>query len=257
VSLAILTILQPGCAGSGGDGPSVAPRVMDARADEELRKMSNYLAGLSGFTIDADVEYDDYLVDTQKIQLSNRIRMDVARPGRMRGEVEGDVDHKRFWYDGSRVTVLDVLQNHYSELNAPATIDATLTNLREEHGLRLPLAELISSSARDWLMAKVTSAHYVGLHPVDGRDCHHLIFEQPTLNWQVWVDAGDHPFPRKLVVSYTALPNCPQYEATFVRWESTAALSDEEFKPRIPDGAGKIDFRPRENNGPAGSSAQK
>ncbi len=236
-----LSLLLTGCASNRGE-PTVAPRVIDARADEQLKRMTGYLAGLGAFKFDADVRYDDYLVDTQKVQFGKRVSVAVQRPDKAGATVDGDVESKRYWYDGKRAVILDVDRNHYSETAAPSTIDATLRAMAENYGLVLPLAELIAADSYQWLMNNVQSAAYVGERIVDGARCHHLAFEQPTLDWQIWIDGGEHPFPRQMLIAYKSLPNCPQYEARFTRWTPNASLTSADFAIQIPQGAARIEL---------------
>jgi hypothetical protein len=243
VLLAPLTVCLLGCA-SAGDAPTVTPRLIDARADEQLQRMSTSLAALPAFSFDAEVRYDDYLIDTQKIQLGRRVSMNVQRPNRVRAIVEGDIRRLRYGFDGTRAVVLDEDRNQYSEAPAPETIDAALTDMAERHGFVLPLAELIASDPYAWMMGSVESATYVGVHPIDGRPCHHLAFEQPTLDWQIWIDTADIAVPRRLLISYKQMPNCPQYEVAFRHWTTAATFGDADFAIAIPADAARVELEP-------------
>jgi len=243
VALALATLCLSGCASSTSK-PTVAPRLVDARADEQLKRMTSCLAGLGSFSFEAEVRYDDYLVDSQKVEFGRRVAVDVRRPNRIRALADGDIKRMRYWYDGNRTVVLDVDSNQYSEAPAPATIDAVLTAMAEKYGFVLPLAELIATDSYRWMMSSVESAAYVGERLIDGKPCHHLAYEQPTLDWQIWIESGEPALPRRLLISYKQLPNCPQYEVSFKRWSPDAMLSDAEFAVRLPEGATKIDLRP-------------
>lgn len=253
-SLAAFLFLA-GCAAPGK--PTVTPRLVDARADEQLRRMTTYLGELANFRFEGEIRYDDYLVDTQKVQLGKHVVVDVRRPDRARAVVEGDVENTRYWYDGQRAVILDLISQQFAEAPAPATIDATLTALAENYGLVLPLAELIAADAHTWLMNNVDSAVYVGEHSIDGHACHHLAYEQATLDWQIWIDAGEPPLPRRLVISYKQLPNCPQYEVAFTRWSQASTSSDAEFTAQIPEGATKVDLRQPDRTVGLGTAPQK
>jgi hypothetical protein len=243
VALAPAALCLSGCVSSAGK-PTVAPRLVDARADEQLKRMTSCLGGLGSFSFEADVRYDDYLVDSQKVQFGRRVTVDVRRPNRIRAVVDGDIVRMRYWYDGKRTVVLDVDSNQYSEAPAPATIDASLTAMAEDYGFVLPLAELIATDSYKWLMSNVESAAYVGEHMIDGKACHHLAYEQPTLDWQIWIEAGEPALPRRLLISYKQLPNCPQYEVSFKRWLPDAPLSEADFAIELPEGATQIDLPP-------------
>ena len=49
--------------------------------------------------------------------------------------------------------------------------------------------------------------------------------------------------PRKLVLEYLKQPGSPQYTASITEWNFSAPKA-ELFVPKIPKGAGKVDFLP-------------
>ncbi|NIP96532.1 MAG: DUF2092 domain-containing protein, partial [Akkermansiaceae bacterium] len=46
---------------------------------------------------------------------------------------------------------------------------------------------------------------------------------------QVWVERGDTPLIRKLVMTYKARPSSPQFRAVFLEWDLNAITTDQEF----------------------------
>jgi len=171
VSLACLV----GCAGLGKH--ELVPRVIDAQAQDELKRMTDYLANLQRFHFACDITYDDYYAGTQLIQLARSLTVDAARPDRARAVVAGDVDERRYWYDGQQVVVLDVDRNQYARVAAPPTIDETLDMLAGR-GFVLPVADLLATDAYRLLTKGVVSGAYIGVHRVGGTQCNHLAFER-------------------------------------------------------------------------------
>ena len=155
----------------------------------------------------------------------------------------GDTLNRAAWYDGRTVTVLDKEHNVYATIEAPATIDATFDKLEDEYGVVLPLADLLYADPYAVLMAGVTYGRYLGLHQAAGVECHHLAFSQERIEWQVWIDAGDKPLPRKLVISYVQEPGEPQYSAVIRRWNLESKVPDGLFTFEAPEGAQKIDAK--------------
>ena len=81
-----------------------------------------------------------------------------------------------------------------------------------------------------------------GAATVRGIACHHLRLVQEDLDWQVWVDVGDRPLPRKLVITYKRLPLAPQFAAVLSDWELAPRLSDERFAFEAPEGALRVEM---------------
>ncbi len=223
-------------------GPEAAPPVRDARAEDQIKAMSDYLAGLERFRFEADISYDEFLVESQKVQIGKRAVVDLVRPNRARGEISGDAENRKYWYDGRQVVILDVDKNVYSSATVPDTIDGMLTTMAEQHGIVLPLAELLSSDPASWLTTHVLTSRYVGMHRAAGVNCHHLAFEQPALQWQIWIEDGPQPLPRKLLVVYTQIDGGPQYEATFTRWDTAPAFAAADLAVNLPPNAERVEF---------------
>ena len=77
---------------------------------------------------------------------------------------------------------------------------------------------------------------------MNGTTCHHLAFVQDDLDWQIWIDAGERPLPRKLVIVYTSLPGAPQYAAVLSDWSFAKSLPDERFAAQVPKEAHEVAF---------------
>ena len=232
-----------------------APRSVEPRAEQELKKMGEFLAKLPHFALEAEETFDELPDGELRRQLSNVRRVAVERPNHLAADATGDTLNRAAWYDGKTVTVLDKEHNVYATIEAPATIDATFDKLTDEYGVVLPLADLLYADPYAVLMAGVTYGRYLGLHQAAGVECHHLAFSQDTIEWQIWIDAGDKPLPRKLVISYVDEPGEPQYSAVIRRWNLDSKVPDGLFTFEAPEGAQKIDAQAMKRNGDAGPAS--
>jgi hypothetical protein len=224
------------------DVPSAPPpRSVEARAEQELEKMGELLAGLPRFALEAEETFDEIPDGQLRRQLTNVRRIALERPNHFAADVTGDTLSRASWYDGRTVTVLDKEHNTYATIEAKATIDATLDELQDEYGVVLPLVDILYSDPYAVLMEGVTYGRYLGIHQAAGVACHHLAFSQATIEWQLWIDAGDTPLPRKLVISYVQEPGEPQYSATMRRWNLESKVPEGLFTFEAPEGAQKID----------------
>ena len=86
-----------------------------------------------------------------------------------------------------------------------------------------------------------------GLHRVDGVPCHHLAFAQETIDWQIWIDAGPRPVPRKLLIHHKDERGAPKYSARLSGWDFHPRLSDGFFEFHPPDGAAEVEFLPAQS----------
>jgi len=55
------------------------------------------------------------------------------------------------------------------------------------------------------------------------------------VDWQIWIEQGEKPVPRKVVITYKELPARPQTRRTCLT-EPQRGLKDEQFVAKIPAG---------------------
>ena len=118
--------------------PELAPgsRLIDPRADELVRKMSEFLTSTQSFALEADEIYDEVPEHLPRTQLTNRRHVALKRPDRFVGDASGDAINRSFWYDGKTLSVVDKEQNTYTTLPVPDTTSTAPSTL--------------SSSGRGW-----------------------------------------------------------------------------------------------------------
>jgi len=240
VGLAVVAVLG-GVALVGGSQQE-APKI-EPKADQYLKAMSSYLAGLKTYSFQVEEYFDDVQDDGQKLQLSNQRTMSVSRPDKVFGEDVGDTANSLFYYDGKTVTVFDREQKTYATEKVPGTIDGMLDDLHDRFDTDQTLADFLFADPYKVFTEHVQSGTYVGLHHVGKVKCHHLAFRQRLLDWQIWIDADtDRPLPRKLLITFKREVDQPQYTALIHRWDVNPKLSDDLFQFKAPEGIRKVDF---------------
>ena len=228
-------------------GPSSLPAqpvdssAVDPRAMESLKKMSDLLGRTSSLGFTVEETYDE-LDGNQMLQFSNIRSVAVRRPDRIIADTSGDTVNRSAWFDGKRFSLLDKEHNVYGSSEFSGTIDQLLDRLDEQFEVVIPLGELISENLLAQLTERLRGASYVGLHKVGDARCHHLAFILDLLDFQIWLEAGEKPLPRKLVITYKQEPGMPQYTAVFTRWNLEMETPDSLFEFQIPAGARKIDW---------------
>jgi len=224
-----------------GGAEQETPKI-EPKADQCLQAMSSFLAGLKTYSFQVEEFFDEVQDDGQKLQFSNQRHMSVSRPDKVFGEDEGDTASSLFYYDGKTATVFDRRQKTYATEKVPGTIDAMLDDLHERFDTHQTLADFLFADPYKVFTEHVQSGAYVGLDHVGTVKCHHLAFRQRTLDWQIWIDAGEQPLPRKLVITFKRQIDEPQYTALIHRWDVNPKLSDDLFQFQPPEGVRKVDF---------------
>jgi hypothetical protein len=204
--------------------------------------MSTYLAAAEQFNFEAHDMVDEVLDFGQKIQFASTRRISVRRPDRASADIIGDLVDERVRYDGTSLTILDNRRHVYAVTDVPETIDRMLDYVAQRFGIAMPLADLLFSDPYAAVIGQVRLGRYVGLHEVQGTKCHHLAFRQDSVDWQIWIQKGDKPLPRKLVITYKASPGQPQYIVLLDKWDLSRQFADGAFALKAPERVKQVDF---------------
>jgi hypothetical protein len=228
----------------GAEAPKKAKAPdIEPKAGEVLKQMCDYLKNLQQFSVQAEITEDVLLTSGQRIQSARSVEASVRRPDRFRAESTGDTDDRQLVYDGKTITLMDKTKNFYTTIAAPPDIDAALEHAVQAFNLRAPLADLIYTRAYENLTAGVLSGFYAGLSKVQGVPCHHLAFRQKDIDWQIWIEDGPTPVPRKFLITDKKAQGL-QFTAVFTKWNTAPQLEDSRFTFVAPEKAEKIDILP-------------
>ncbi|QSX78795.1 DUF2092 domain-containing protein [Agrilutibacter solisilvae] len=208
----------------------------DARA--VLDRMTAYLNGLDSFTVEAQVSRDETLPFGYKLQNNETARMTVQRPNRMRVDVDGDIKHRSYYYDGTTLTMLAPDEGVYASTPAPATVGEVVNGLLN-NGVELPLIDVLRQGFQGSLLEGVRFGLLVGESTIDGVLTDHLAFRQPTIDWQLWVAKNGQP--RKLLITTRYEVGDPQYQAN-LSWTEKPRIPADTFRFTAPKGAREIQF---------------
>ncbi len=218
-----------------------------AQADHILRSMSDYLVEAQEFSFRADVVYDSVSGEGQKLQYGGVADISVRRPDRAHILYEGDERPRQAIIAGEAFTMLDREANVYTRTRVPPELGAAIDHVFETYGFSVPIGDLLYPDPYQTLTGSVQSGFVVGRHPVAGTPCHHLAFSQEAIDWQIWIEDGPAPLPRKLVITYKDEPGSPQYSATFSEWDLEPRISKDYFEFRPPVGSDEIEFLPKQS----------
>jgi hypothetical protein len=187
-----------------------------------------------------EVWQDIRLGSGQQVQAGRTVDLQVRRPNRFHSEVHSTRRNRGLYYDGKSITLLDRAQNFYGSIPAPATLDEALDVASERFGITLPLEDIIVSDPYQNAMRKITSGILLGPVAVLGVPCEHLAFSLGKVDWQIWIEEGAKPVPKKIVITYKDEEGSPEYTAIFSNWDFQTKLSDFLFKFEPPAGSTKI-----------------
>jgi hypothetical protein len=218
----------------GGPNPGVDPNVVKA-----LDRMGAYLRTLTAFDVESANSTDEVLETGQKVQFDGTAYLQVRRPNKLHVEVKTDRKHREFFYDGKTFTIFARRVNYYATVPAPPTLRELIVVLAEKYGIEVPLSDLFFWGTEDSRAATLRSAIDLGPATVGGTECEQYALRQEGVDWQVWIQKGDAPLPRKLVITTTSDPAQPQY-VSVLKWNLNPKLNDATFSFSPPPGAMRI-----------------
>jgi hypothetical protein len=226
------------------DAVFAQPAGIDPEATKLLKASTDFLARQQQFSVEARNSLEIVLKSGQKIQFNHEARQSVQRPNKLRAERIGDLVEQTFFYDGKTLTLLNKSNNVYATVAAPATLEAMLDFAREKLDIVAPATDLVYPNAYDILMTDVTSGFVVGKGVVAGVRCDHLAFRAPHVDWQIWIEEGNRPLPRKLVITTRDIVNAPQFSVEILKWDLAPKFTAQTFAFTPPKGGQKVDFLP-------------
>lgn len=221
------------------------PAGIDPNAVKLLKDSMTYLGSQKQFSADTRSTIEVVLTSGQKLQFGSAVTLSVQRPNKFYAKRVGDNVDQVMYYDGKSIALSNPSQGYYASIAAPDTIEQALDLAREKLDLVAPGGDFLYKNAFDIFMQDVTGGFVVGKGVVDGVPCDHLAFRTADVDWQIWIQQGKQPLPRKFVITTRDVVNAPQFSVVVTKWNLAPTFSEGLFDFKPPKNARKIDFLPQ------------
>ncbi|MBL8800027.1 MAG: DUF2092 domain-containing protein [Planctomycetia bacterium] len=213
---------------------------VEATARQHYGVMRKYLDSLPAYSLELDRSYEEVLDDAgRKIFLAEIGHILLARPNRVRSQFDSDRGGSLLCFDGRTVNIVHYLRKAWAEFELNGNLKQLAEFMAERFSIALPLADLLAADTHLLNLDEAERGDYVGVHLVENVRCHHLAIEQPKVNWQIWIDAGERPWPRKLVIDFKTDLGRPISLTVFRNWIANPPIDDDSFKFVPPEGIPK------------------
>jgi len=233
-SLGPHVVAQTGHQANSPGNASIDPDAMEA-----LNKMGAYLRSLKAFQVESEVTKDDVLDDGEIITDIKTNTLLSVRPNFLRAELKSDNNDIFLFYDGKNFTVYGKLVNYYATVAAPGTTAQLIDTVYNDYGIEIPLVDLFKWGTDESAIKRITSAFDDGPSTVQGITCEHYAFRQEGLDWQIWIQLGDFPLPRKFVIRTVTDDARPAHTSNLV-WNLSPSYNEAAFAFDPPAGALRI-----------------
>ena len=239
-----------GCASPPADpapAPVAAPVVSPAPAVKPdpmavLKQMARYLRSLDRFTVRVERTMELILPTDQRLHADQTLEIAIQKPNRLRVNFQSLSGGRQLFYDGANFSLYTPEAKVYASAAAAPTIDETLDLLAAQYQIFLPVADVLVADPDSRLAQNITLATYVGRILIQGVPCHHLAFRTPEVDWQIWIEDGAQPLPRRLLLTDKSAEGSPQMMANLTRWDLAPTFPADFFTFRPPQDAQKIPF---------------
>lgn len=215
----------------------VAPRAWDV-----LTQMAAYLRSLDHFKVRVEKTTELILPTEQRLHADQTMEIALQKPDRLRVDYQNLSGGHRLFYDGKDFSLYTPEPNVYATATAPPTLDATLDLLADRYHISMPIADLLVADPQSRLVQHLQSGVYVGQILVRGVPCHHLAFRTPEVDWEIWVEEGPKPLPRRLLLADKSVKGSPWMVAFIGDWDLAPQFPVGFFTFEPPQNAQKIAF---------------
>src|SRR5262245_31081234 len=234
ILIACAALAAGGCARAP---EKLTPEAARARGDEILKEMSKTLSGLQTFAYTADEVRED-VKGGQKVEAKVTRKVVIRRPNSVAFTTKG-VRDAAGWYDGKHLTLVSNADKVWARGPMPPTLDEALDYLSAEYAVQMPTADLLYSSPYDALMTPDTKGGWVDVQTMDAAPADHLAYQQPALDWEVWVGQRAR-LPVKIRFVYKNAPGQPSVTVSYSEFDVAPKVIDDMFVAKVPDGYNRI-----------------
>ena len=207
-----------------------------------LKGMGSFLQEKQQFSFSIDGLQEKVKDQSEKMEVAQTASLMIKRDNKLKAVAQKDDQHRELWYNGSTLSLLDHKAKMYATVAAPETIDDALDFALEELQFTMPLVDFVFNNVYENLTAEVNGSANLGEEQVGEFTCHHLFFNQETIDWQIWIQAGETAVPRKVIIVYKEVPLKPQFKAEFSSWNFDDKLTDADFEFEPPADAEEVEF---------------
>jgi hypothetical protein len=224
--------------------PVAEEPLIDPKAIEPVRRMVQTLTGSERLSFTVEQEYDVIQYDGESIEFGSRSEHTIRRPDRMfieRWDRSGR--HLQAFYDGATVTVYDEVPNVFASAERTGTLDQLTDFLRDDVGLRLPLANLFGEDLGQVLLDNVIAARHIDVQTFEKHANDHVALRsREGVGIQLWIRQGEHAVPERIIINFERARGRPAFRASFTNWSLSPRTPDGLFEFEPPRGATQIPF---------------
>jgi hypothetical protein len=215
---------------------------IDPLALQVLRATTDSLKNAQTFSFRAVVTRERLGTNDEVLTFFRQQEITVARPDRMRVHVTGERQTADLYFNKGQAAIYSPDKKVYTQFaSASPDLDRVVDSL-DSKDIELPIANFFRADPYTVLIDGLSSAAVIGRVEIAGKTFHHLVFRENDAEWQLWVEAGEKPTPRRVQIVYKNLPRQPRVTVDFSDWNLNAKPPNDFFTFQKPQDAVAISF---------------
>jgi hypothetical protein len=212
-----------------------------------LKAMYDYIGAQKTIAMSFDTDVEIVTPSMQKLQFSSSGQVLLNRPDKLRATRTGGYADVELVFDGKMLSIAGKNLNVFAQRELPGSIDQMVGKLRDD-GLDLPGADLLLAGGYEEMTGGGTvEFQQIGRGVIDGVECDHLAFRSDDVDWQLWIELGARPIPRKYVITSKSVIGAPQYTIRVKEWKTDATVAADSFTFKPAADMKKVDLAAIEN----------
>jgi hypothetical protein len=214
---------------------------IDAKADQLLHSMSDLLGKANAFSFTTSETHDRHKRSGKTGKVSFSRELMLKRPDGLWIKATGEKGGMAgVWYDGKTLTLQSDVEKVFTKVVMPPTLDQALDYTADHLDLPMPMADLFYSSPYKSLVTPETTGNYVKSETIEGTDCAQLSFQDPNVDWRIWIAEKDQPIVCQLELTYKQEEGKPKSFMTFRDWNFSPKVDPNLFTHIPPKGYERI-----------------
>jgi hypothetical protein len=229
---------------SGNPQVTLDRPALSREASEILVHMTDFIAAAPVFTMIGHGGNEELQQDGQLLEFGAHLTLAIQRPSQANLRIDTrDGANATLILDGETISIYSVKDNMYvyDTTRQPGDINTSLDFLAAQFGIPRQLGFFLSKDFTASL-SRVKSGYRVGESIIDGVMCDHLALRNEKLDVQVWIEKGNEPAPRRIVITHKELQAQPSVWVQFTEWDFSPDLSERIFTHSPPQDAERVGF---------------
>jgi hypothetical protein len=212
----------------------------DQDAAELVRRSSVYLRSLPAFALDAEMAIDAFDEDDNVIREAHSLHYEFSAPNGLFVDWRSNGESRQLFFNGNTVSFFLPDSGAYVTLPEEGTAGYTLIAAAEQFGIVVPLPDPYLWTIDGDEPDSIENVRMLGRETIDGVETDHIVLRQAEVDWEIWIDRGDNPLPRRILITSRDDPDQPQFAAS-LRWNVAPRIARGRFTFLPPAGARRIE----------------